>query len=123
MTHLTYGCSTSPFKKLKLPKYQILLQMSLKKSVEGTVSNQLGFMKNDQKILNNELVEYFIESEMPFRHVENTLFRKLKKLLKPRFKLSSHITLQKDGMKLYEKEKLALKTVLCGKRVCVTTDT
>jgi hypothetical protein len=123
MTHLTYGCSTSPFKKLKLPKGQILLQMSLKKLVEGTINNQLGFMKSDLKILNNELVEYFIESEMPFRHVENNLFRKLKKLLEPRFKLPSHITLQKDCMKLYEKEKLALKIVLCSKRVCVTTNT
>ena len=107
MTHLTSSYSTSPLKNSKLPKGQTLLQMSFNKSAEDTISNQLRFMKYDLEILRNELAEYFIESEMPFRHVERTSFRKLKNLFEPRFKLPSHIILQKDCTNCIRKKKLA----------------
>jgi hypothetical protein len=70
-----------------------------------------------------KLAEYVIESETPFRHVESHLFIKWKNLVESRFKLPCRIILQKDCMKVYKREKLALKNVLCGKRVCITTDT
>jgi hypothetical protein len=123
MAHLTHGCPTSPLLKSKLPKGQTLLQMSFKKSMEGTTSNQLGFKKYDPEILRNGLAEYVIESETPFRHVESHSFRKWMNLVEPRFKLPCRITLQKDCMKVYEREKLALKSILRGKRICITTDT
>jgi hypothetical protein len=41
MTHLIHGCPTSLLLKSKVPKGHTLLQMSLKKLVEGTTSNQL----------------------------------------------------------------------------------
>ncbi|XP_059462001.1 zinc finger BED domain-containing protein RICESLEEPER 2-like [Corylus avellana] len=123
MTHLTHGCPTSPLLKSKLSKGQTLLQMSLKKSVEGTTSNQLGFKKYDPEILRNGLAEYFIASELPFRHVESHSFRKWMNLVEPRFNVPSRTTLQKDCMKVCEREKLTLKSVLRGKRICITTDT
>jgi hypothetical protein len=43
--------------------------------------------------------------------------------IEPRFNPPSRNALQKDCMKLYEEEKLKLKKVLSGKRVCITTDT
>jgi hypothetical protein len=95
--------------------------MSFKKSMEGTTSNQLGFKKYDQKILRNRLAEYVIESETPFRHVKSHTFRKWMNLVEPRFKLPPHITLQKDCMKVYEREKLVLKSILHGKRVYIIT--
>jgi hypothetical protein len=123
MTHLTHGCPTSPLKKSKLPKGQTLLQMSLKKLVEGVTSNQLGFKRYDPKILRNGLAKYFIESEMPFRHVDNYSFRKWMNLVELRFNLPGRNTLQKDCLKVYEREKLALKSVLQRKRICITTNT
>jgi hypothetical protein len=123
MTHLTHGCPTFPLKKSKLPKGQTLLQMSLKKSVEGVTSNQLGFQRYDPKILRNGLAEYFIESEIPFRHVDSYSFKKWMNLVEPRFNLPGRNTLQKDCLKVYEREKLALKSVLRRKRICITTDT
>jgi hypothetical protein len=123
MTHLTHGCPKSPLLKSKLPRGQTLLQMSLKKLVECIISNQLGFKRYDSKILRNGLAEYFIESEMPFRHVDSHSFRKLVNLVEPRFNVPSRNTLQKDCLKVYEREKLVLKSVLRRKRICITTDT
>jgi hypothetical protein len=123
MTHLTHGCPKSPLLKSKLPKGQTLLQMSLKKSMEVISSNQLGFKMYDLEILRNGLAEYFIKSEIPFKHVDSHSFKKWMNLVEPRFNLPDRITLQKDCLKVYEREKLALKSVLRLKRICITTDT
>jgi hypothetical protein len=123
MTHLTFGCQKFPLRKSKVTKGQTLLQMSLLKSTEGTISNQVGFMKYDLERCRTLLTEYFIESEMPFRHVESHSFRKYLNGLEPRFKLPSRTTLQRDYLKMYEREKLVLKDFLKDKRVCLTTDT
>jgi glycogen debranching enzyme len=77
MTHLIFNCLKSTLKKSKLSKNQTLLQMSLKKIVEGTSSNQMGFMKYDSNNVRNLVVQYFIKSELLFRHVESDGFRKL----------------------------------------------
>jgi hypothetical protein len=123
MTHLTSSCKNSPLKKSKVAKGQILLQMSLIKSAEGATSNQIGFTKYDPERLRILLTEYFIESERPFRHVESPSFKKLINGIEPRFKLPCRITLQKDCLKMYEREKFVLKGFLRGRRVCLTTDT
>jgi hypothetical protein len=93
MTHLTHGCPKSPLLKSKLPKGQTLLQMSFKKSVEGISSNQLGFKRYDPEILRNGLAEYFIESEIPFKHMDSHSFKKWMNLVEPRFNLPSRNTL------------------------------
>jgi macrodomain Ter protein organizer (MatP/YcbG family) len=123
MTHLTSGCKNSPLKKSKVAKGQTLLQMSLVKSAKGATSNQVGFTKYDPERLRTLLTEYFIESERPFRHVESPSFKILINGIEPRFKLPCRITLQKDCLKMYEREKLVLKGFLRGRRVCLTTDT
>jgi hypothetical protein len=117
MTYLTHGCPTSPLLKSKVPNDQTLLQMSFNKLVEGITNNQLRFKKFDLEILRNGLAEYFIESEMSFRHVESHSFRKWMNLIEPRFNVLSRNTLQKDCMKVYEREKLALKSALRSKRI------
>jgi len=123
MTHLTSNCPNSPFKILKLPKNQTLLQMSFKKSVEDSSGNQMRFIKYDSNNVRNLVVWYFIKSKLPFRHVKNDGFRELMNGIEPRFKVPCCITLQKDCMKLYEEEKFRLKAFLSGKSVCITTDT
>jgi hypothetical protein len=80
-------------------------------------------MKYDSNNIRNLIVWYFIKSELPFRHVESDGFRELINGIEPRFKVPCRITLQKDCLKLYEEEKLRLRTFLSGKRVCITTDT
>jgi hypothetical protein len=73
--------------------------------------------------LRDLLVRYFIESGIPFTHVESEVFKALMNELKPRFKLPCHVTIQKDCIKLYMEEKLKLKALLNGQRVCLTTNT
>jgi hypothetical protein len=101
MNHLTSNCPNSPLKKSKLPKNQTMLQMSFKKPVEGGSGNQLGFIKYDANNIRNLIVQYFIKSELPFRHVESDGFRELVNGIEPRFKVPCRITLQKDCLKLY----------------------
>jgi hypothetical protein len=67
--------------------------MSLLKQAEGAISNQVGFMKYDLERCRTLLTEYFIESEMPFRHVESPSFIKYSNALEPRFKLPRRTTL------------------------------
>jgi hypothetical protein len=109
ITHLTSGCQKSPLKKSKVTKGRTLLQMSLMKSAEGAISNQVGFMKYDLERLRTLLTEYFIESKRPFRHVDSPSFRKLINGIEPRFKFPCHATPQKDCLKMYKREKLVLK--------------
>ena len=80
-------------------------------------------MKYDSERCRTLLTEYFIESEMPFRHVESPSFRKYSNGLKLKFKLSSRTTLQRDCLKIYEREKLVLNDFLKGKRICLATNT
>jgi hypothetical protein len=121
MCHLTTRCSTSLLRKLNISKGQTLLQMPVRTTIEG--NQGVGFLKYDPIKIKNLVVWYFIKEELPFRHVESDGFRELMNGIEPRFNAPSPNTLQKDCMKLYEEEKLKLKKVLSGKRVCITTDT
>ena len=95
--------------------------MPVKPTIED--NQGVGFVKYDPIKIRNLVVWYFIKEELPFRHVKSDGFKKLMNGIEPRFNTPSRNTLQKDCMKLYEKEKLKLKKVLSGKRVCITTDT
>jgi hypothetical protein len=121
MSHLTTRCPTSPLRKSNIPKGQTLLQMPVKNTIEG--NQGVGFVKYDPIKVRNLVVRYFIKEELPFRHVESDGFRELMNGIEPRFNPPSRNTLQKDRIKLYEEEKLKLKKVLSGKRVCITIDT
>lgn len=125
MTHLQSNCPTSPLKKSKLPKNQTLLQMSFKKTADGTSSTspQMGFLKFDPDKIRSAIVRYFIKCELSFKHVESEGFKEFVNVLEPRCKTPSRMTLQRDCMKLYGEEKLKLKALLSGQRVCLTTDT
>jgi hypothetical protein len=127
LTHLHYNCQKSPLKKSKVPKNQTLLQMSFKKAIDGMSSKskspQLGFAKYDPDIIRREIVRYFIKCELPFKHVETEGFIEFVNVLEPRFKVPCRVTVQRDCMKLYMEEKVKLKTLLSGQRVCLTTDT
>jgi hypothetical protein len=63
---------------------------------EGASSNtnQLGFVKYDPiKVRKLVIVQYFINEELPFRHVESSGFKELINGIKPRFNLPCRITL------------------------------
>jgi hypothetical protein len=120
MTHLTSNCPNSPLRKPKIAKDQTLLQMSFKKAVEGT---QLGYVKYDADRVRRLLVQYFILCELLFSHVESEGFMLFANGLEPRFNLPSRITIQRDCLKLYEEEKVHLKALMSGQRICLTTDT
>jgi hypothetical protein len=122
-----FNCPASPLRKSDISKGQTLLQQSFKKMSEGTSSNsntnQLGFVKNDPIKVRKLIVQYFIKEELHFGHAESDGFRELMNGIERMFNLSCRITLQKDCMKLYEKEKLNLEAFLRGKRIFITTDT
>lgn len=63
--------------------------------------------------------------ELPFRTVRNDGFKDIVHTLKSRFKVPSQITVMKNCMKLYLKEKNKLKSCIIfnGPQVCFTTDT
>jgi hypothetical protein len=95
--------------------------MPVKTTIKG--NQGVRFVKYDLIKVRNLVVRYFIKEELPFWHVESDGFRELMNGIETRFNPPSRDTLQKDCMKLYEEEKLKLKKVLSGKRVCITTDT
>jgi hypothetical protein len=123
MTHLTSNCANFPLRKPKLAKNQTLLQMSCKKAIEGTSSPQIGYVKYDSDRVRRLLVQYFILCELPFSHVETEGFKLFVNGLEPRFNVPNRITMQRDCLKLYGEEKLQLKALMSGQRICLTTDT
>jgi hypothetical protein len=125
MNHLQSAYSNSPHKQKKLSKNQTLLQISFKKMVDaiGSGSPQLGFLKYDVDKVRGLIARYLIKCELLFKYVETEGFIEYTNRLKPRFKVLCRITVQKDCISLYMEEKLKLKALLSGQRVCLTTDT
>jgi hypothetical protein len=70
------------------------------------------------------IAEMIILDELPFTFVENYGFRKLLKVLQPKFKIiSSCKTIAKEVVSIYNIERAKLKKALEGRRLCLTTDT
>jgi hypothetical protein len=81
--------------------------------------------KYSEKIIRETLCEIIIMDEMPFSTVNRMGFKKLFKVLEPRFRLPSRYTLMRDCVKLYMRTKETMKTkfLKTSQRVCLTTDT
>jgi len=69
------------------------------------------------------LVQYLILCELPFSHVESEGFTLFVNGLEPRFNMPSRVTIQRDCLKLYGEEKIHLKALMSGQRICLTTNT
>jgi hypothetical protein len=111
-------------RKSNLGKNQTLL--TFKKRMDGdqsTSPSPLGYVKYDADHARRLLCRYLILCELLFSHVEHEGFKEYSIGLEPRMRVPSHITMQRDCLKLYEEEKTLSKALLHNKRVCLTTDT
>ena len=70
------------------------------------------------------LAKIIIVDEWPFRFVEHDRFIEFMAKVEPRFEIPSRVTVARDCLKLYMKEKDNLRKVLMGgQRVCLTANT
>jgi hypothetical protein len=80
-------------------------------------------VKYDPDRIRRLLVQYFILCELPFSHVESEGFTLFVNGLEPRFNMPSRVSIPRDCLKLYGEEKLHLKALMSGQRICLTIDT
>jgi hypothetical protein len=92
---------------------------------DGGSCKNLMIAKYSAKIIRETLCEMIIVDEMSFSTVDRMWFKKLLKVLEPRFKLHSRYTLMKDCAKLYIRTKDTMKTkfLKTGQMVYLTIDT
>ena len=70
------------------------------------------------------LARMIIVDELPFKFVEHGGFINFMAVLEPRFEVPSQVTVARDCLRLYIREKESLRKVLmAGQRLCLTTDT
>ena len=70
------------------------------------------------------LARMIIVDELPFRFVEHGGFIDFMAEIEPRFKVPSRVTIARDCLRVYIREKESLRKVLMAcQRVCLTTDT
>ena len=70
------------------------------------------------------LAKIIIVDEWPFRFVEHDRFIEFMAKVEPRFEVPSHVTVARDCLKFYMREKDNLRKVLMsGQRVCLITNT
>lgn len=72
--------------------------------------------------LRMSLAAMIIIDKLPFSFVECEGFLQSMATVEPRFPIPDHVTVAKDCIKLYLREKEELKQMLAGRRVCLTTD-
>jgi hypothetical protein len=91
----------------------------------GGSSKNLMIAKYSEKLIRDTLSEMIIVDEMPFFDCGEMGFKKLFRVIEPRFKLPSRYTMIMDCVKLYLMNKNVMKTefLMTGQRVCLTTDT
>ncbi|KAG7951665.1 hypothetical protein I3843_12G018900 [Carya illinoinensis] len=118
--HLQNACETSPLRVKGVGRSQ---SSSVKRDAEGRVCSPQVLVKYDGEKLRVSTAKYFIRCELPFRLVEHEGFIEYVTDLEPRFTLPSRCTLKRDCIKLYKEEKIQLKKLLDGQRICLTTDT
>ena len=70
--------------------------------------------------LRMSLVAMIIIDKLPFSYVEREGFLEFMATVEPRFPILDHVTVAKDCIKLYLREKEELKRMLAGRRVCLT---
>ena len=74
--------------------------------------------------LSMALARIITTDELPFRFVEHSGFIDFMAEVEPRFEIPYWVTIVRDCLKLYIREKESLRKVLmAGQRVCLTTDT
>jgi hypothetical protein len=85
----------------------------------GGSSKNLMIAMYFEKLIRDTLCEMIIVDEMPFSTVEMMGFKKLFRVLEPRFKLPSRYIVMKDCVKLYLNHKNAMKTefLMTGQRI------
>ena len=70
------------------------------------------------------MARIIIADELPFRFVEHGEFIDFMAEVEPRFEITSWVTIARDCLRLYIREKESLRKVLmAGQRVCLTTET
>jgi hypothetical protein len=87
---------------------------------DGGSCKNLMITKYSEKIIRETLCEMIIVNEMSFSSTDRMGFKKLCKVLEPRFKLPSHYILMKDYVKLYmqAKDTMKIKFLKTCQRVC-----
>ena len=68
------------------------------------------------------LAKMIILDELPFRFVENQVFRKFCNVFQPNFNIPSRFTVAKDVSRIYFEENDKLRNAMRGCRLCLTTD-
>ena len=68
------------------------------------------------------LAKMIILDELPFRFVENQVFRKFCNVFQPNFNIPSCFTVDKDVSRIYFEENDKLRNAMRGCRLCLTTD-
>ena len=92
--------------------------------MEGEGCNELVLRKFSVERLRMVLARMIIVDELPFRFVEHGGFIDFMAEVEPRFEVPSRVTVARDCLRLYIREKESLRKVLmAGQRVCLTTDT
>ncbi|VVA29613.1 PREDICTED: zinc finger BED domain-containing [Prunus dulcis] len=105
----------------KKPKPMILLPLKKKSEEEG----KLIATSYSPKKCREAIVRYIILDEQPFRVVVGEGFRDMLRVFEPRLQVPYRITIERDFLKLYKKEKIKLKDYLVAnrQRVSLTADT
>ncbi|ONI12896.1 hypothetical protein PRUPE_4G190100 [Prunus persica] len=103
------------------PKPMILLPLKKKSEEEG----KLIAKSYSPEKCREAIVRYIILDEQPFRVVEGEGFRDMLRVFEPRLQVPYRVTIERDFLKLYKKEKIKLKDYLVAnrQRVSLTTDT
>ncbi|BBH01845.1 BED zinc finger [Prunus dulcis] len=119
LSHLANQCKEYLGRDIKKPK---TLSFQPKKSEE---EGKLIATSYSPKKCREAIVRYIILDEQPFRVVVGEGFRDMLRVFEPRLQVPYRITIERDFLKLYKKEKIKLKDYLVAnrQRVSLTTDT
>ena len=89
---------------------------------DGEAGNELVAINWTKAGFWRALASYFIQDELPFRHVQRKGFREYSLYMNTNFFAPSRITVTKDNIKLHEEEKKKLMKVLQPYWPSITTD-
>ncbi|KAL7166879.1 hypothetical protein ACSBR2_037529 [Camellia fascicularis] len=113
------SCVKYPYREVE--KGQSTLSFQFKK--DGVEGIDLVVTTFTVEAARKALAEMVIIDELPFRFVEGVGFRKFCQILQPKFdKIPSRITISRDVVNIFNRERDSLRKALHGRRVCLTTD-